>query len=161
MYLSLSLSLSLYLSLSLFIFWSGQVSSSLWSNVSKATSLWVHSLNLVKTLFVILVRQTNQPRGRQGHLLSCSGQLKTSSQMEFKLQWVDGFDLRVGLGIYSTLYGAKNRIWWKKTLECARVAYLWRNRANWAIFSPWPTKKTFLLTEGQFILLPSRASWQL
>ena len=46
MYLSLSLSLSLYLSLSLSFFWSGHVSSSLWSNVSKVTSLLDCSLKV-------------------------------------------------------------------------------------------------------------------
>ena len=44
MYLSLSLSLSLYLSLSLSFFWSGHVPSSPWSNVSRVTSLWGHSV---------------------------------------------------------------------------------------------------------------------
>ena len=44
MYFSLSLSLSLYLSLSWYIFCSCHVSSSLWSNVAKVTSLWDRSL---------------------------------------------------------------------------------------------------------------------
>ena len=45
--LSLSLSLSLYLSLSLSFCWSGHVSSSLWSNVSKVTSLKDRSLKVL------------------------------------------------------------------------------------------------------------------
>ena len=46
MYLSLSLSSSLYLSLSFSFCWSGHVSSSLWSNVSKVTSLQDCSLKV-------------------------------------------------------------------------------------------------------------------
>ena len=42
----LSLSLYLYLSLSLCFFWSGQVSSSLWSNVANVTSLLDRSLKV-------------------------------------------------------------------------------------------------------------------
>ena len=44
MYLCLSLSLYLSLSLSLSFFWSGHISSSLWSNVSKVTGLSGRSL---------------------------------------------------------------------------------------------------------------------
>ena len=50
-------------------FWSGHVSSSLWSNVSKVTSLWGHSVVLWR-LWLLVVPD------RQGVLLSCSGQLK-------------------------------------------------------------------------------------
>ena len=44
MYLSLSLSLSLSFSSSLSFFWSGHVSSSPWSNVSRVANLWGHSV---------------------------------------------------------------------------------------------------------------------
>ena len=47
MYLSLSLSLSFYLSLSLSFVGSGHVFSSLWSNVSKVTSLWDRSFKVL------------------------------------------------------------------------------------------------------------------
>ena len=47
MYLYLSMSLSLYLSLLLYLFWSGHVSSSPWSNVSKVTSPWDPSLKVL------------------------------------------------------------------------------------------------------------------
>ena len=56
------------------LFWSGHVSSSLWSNVSKVTSLLGHSV-VLWTLW-LLVLPDRRTKG-QGHLVSCSGQLKT------------------------------------------------------------------------------------
>ena len=56
--------------------------SSLWSNVSKRSqvsrfTLYYRVCSVVKTLIVSGVRQTEQASKGQGHLLSCSGQLKT------------------------------------------------------------------------------------
>ena len=42
--------------------------------------------SVVKTLIVSLVRQTNQGTKGQGHLLSCSGQLKTNKQQKNNLE---------------------------------------------------------------------------
>ena len=70
--MSLSLSLSLYLSLSN-LFWSWHGFSSLWTNVSKVTSLWGHSVVMWR-LWLLVV--PDRPSKGQGHLLSCSGQLK-------------------------------------------------------------------------------------
>ena len=47
-------------------------------SVSNVTSLWGHSLVLWRLwLLVVPDGRTNQPTKGQGHLLSCSGQLKT------------------------------------------------------------------------------------
>ena len=54
MYLSLSLYLSLYLSMSLSFCWSGHVSSSLWSNVRRVTTLSECSL----VVFLTMVSQS-------------------------------------------------------------------------------------------------------
>ena len=55
---------------------------SVWSNVSKVTSLLVHSMVLWRLwLLVVTDRATNQPRDGQWVLLSCSGQLKPPPQL--------------------------------------------------------------------------------
>ena len=51
----------------------GHVSSSRWSNVSKVTSLWVHSVVLWRLWLLVW---SEGPSKGQGHLLSCCGQLK-------------------------------------------------------------------------------------
>ena len=79
MYLSLSLYLFLYLSLSLSLF---LVRSCLLITLIKCLKghKSLGSLcSVVKALIVSGVRPTNQPTKGQGHLLSCSGQLKRNT----------------------------------------------------------------------------------
>ena len=71
LHLSLSFSSSSYLSLSLSFCWSGHVSSSLWSNVSRVTSLWGHS-GVVFSKGGSLTHSVSEWVSQwQGHLLSC------------------------------------------------------------------------------------------